>query len=67
MVEHLTANQEVSGSNPGDPLAISGFWKNQCLDFKSRQLKRLKGSNPSAPFGLGRFEIFKSRLHIAQQ
>ncbi len=59
MVEHLTAAQEVPGSNLGVPFGYGGFWKNQCLDFKSRQLKRLKGSNPSAPFGLGRFEIFK--------
>ncbi len=66
MVERLTAAQEVPGSNLGVPFGYGGFWKNQCLDFKSRQLKRLKCSNPSAPFGLGRFEIFKSRLHIAQ-
>ncbi len=38
MVEHLTANQEVPGSNLGAPFGCGGFWKNQSLDFKSRQL-----------------------------
>ncbi len=35
-LEHLTADQEVPGSNPGAPFGYGGFWKNQSLDFKSR-------------------------------
>ncbi len=31
MVEHLTANQEVSGSNPGDPLAMADSGKTNVL------------------------------------
>ncbi len=54
-----TADQEVPGSNSFATFGYGAFWKNQCLDFKSRQIKRLTGSNPGAPFGLGRFEIFK--------
>ncbi len=52
VVERLTAHKEVPGSNLGVTFGYGGIRKNQCLDFKSRQLKRLKGSNPSAPFGL---------------
>ncbi len=37
MVERLTADQDVPGSNLGVPFGYGGFWKNQCLDFKSRQ------------------------------
>ncbi len=59
VVEERTADQEVPGSNSFATFGYGAFWKNQCLDFKSRQIKRLTGSNPGAPFGLGRFEIFK--------
>ncbi len=38
MVERLTADQDVPGSNLGVPFGYGGFWKNQCLDLKSRQL-----------------------------
>ncbi len=60
MVESLTADQEVPGSNLGVPFGYGGFWKNQCLDFKSRQLKRLKGSNPSAPLDLADLKVSNS-------
>ncbi len=36
--------------------------KTQCLDFKSRQIKRFTDSNPNAPFGLGIFGTFKLML-----
>ncbi len=38
MVEHLTANQEVSGFKSGCPLLSWKIWNYQILDFKSRQM-----------------------------